>query len=81
METFKAWDPDDGDEDDAHTIEAHDAEYAAEKDAEDNWSGDDYPENRDVNVRDAAGALTRWRVSAQPSVHFSATPRKDAATS
>ncbi len=71
MANYRCWDPDDCNEDGATAIvNRSSSESAAEEFAAKRYDKDDYPEKRTVCVRDEQGDLTRWIVTAEPSVNF-----------
>lgn len=72
MLSFKVWCPDDGDEDDAETRAAIDAETAAVDHAKyrDRESGDGYSERQTIMVRRPDGALLKFRVRVEVSLDY-----------
>jgi hypothetical protein len=77
MSDFRCWDPDNCEEDDAKTINAPDAEWAAELYMEQMWADMDYVSELLIHVRDEAGRLTKWNVRAEPDVRFSAASKEE----
>lgn len=80
MTTFKVWDELNGCEQDAHDIEAFDAEEAAVKyasvDTDGLCDGLYVDSEQPIMVRDDAGRLTRFHVEAEMAPRFSATAEK-----
>ena len=76
MRWFDVWDVENGDEDGAKPVHAHDPQSAAEEYGDMTYANSDYNSERDINVRDQCGNVTLWTVSAEPSVVFRAVERK-----
>ena len=73
--TFLVWDAANGTEEDGtEEVKATRPEYAAERFVETNHSDLDYPEEIEIGVRAPDGEVTRWKVTAQPTVEFRARP-------
>jgi hypothetical protein len=73
---FMCWDTENSDEEDAIEREAWDAEDAAKEHGEHGYA-DDYPEHQNISVRAPDGTLTRWIVTAEPTVRFTVRAAKE----
>jgi hypothetical protein len=82
VSAYKAWCPDNGDEDDALELPdaspgdgkdwALDAEDAAKVYVNRKWSDMSYPDEVNVCVRDPEGALSKWTVTVEMVPRFAA---------
>lgn len=70
---FKVWDANDGDEENARTVEADYDEAAARQYAEREWAGDPWEGDLKLNVRAPGGAVVRYRITVDLDPTFSAT--------
>lgn len=74
---FYVWAPDDSDEKDATLVmDVFNAENAAKEFVEVHHGDFDYASEVEVCVKDGAGTVTRWIVTAQETVVFHASPAK-----
>lgn len=86
MGVYKAWCPDNGDEDGALELPdapaaktgpwALDAQHAAKVYVSLRWTDMSYPSEATVFVRDPEGGLSRWTVSVEMVPRFSAREAK-----
>ncbi len=72
LRIYRVWCADEGDEDSARAVKAHNPEQAAEGFVRAYWEGIDCPDTLCVNVRAPRGDTTGWRVSAEQHVTFRA---------
>lgn len=63
--------------DDAWKIHAYEADRAAEKAAEKMDDDGDGPSEREISVKDPEGNITKWSISFDYSVDYSATKVKE----
>lgn len=70
--TFRVWDPENGDEGDAEDVLSPSAEDAATDFARDRYDRSDYPEEQTIRVRDPGGRVRIFSVKAEPCVEFHA---------
>lgn len=70
MPRFWCWDEDYEEASEAQTEDAVSPDRAAAQFAGRVYCRRDYPQDQTISVRDESGELTRWRVTAEPTVEF-----------